>query len=146
MVCSRADVESTVYRVKEQDWKLFRKKLPLWQEAYMDRLNQEYIQLLAGDGSASKKFWELENRIHMDQKSIGAVAEMRRSQMYSNMSLWNPHWTGRSWLSMCMPMISMTIICLPNYRGINHFAFFRKSTSSGMPNRNIIPIRFMSKQ
>ena len=85
MVCSRAAVESTVYRVKEQDWKLFRKKLPLWQEAYMDRLNQEYIQLLAGDGSASKKFWELENRIHMDQKSIGAVAEMRRSQMYSNL-------------------------------------------------------------
>lgn len=74
-----------MYRVKEQDWKLFRKKLPLWQEAYMDRLNQEYIQLLAGDGSASRKFWELENRIHMDQKSIGVVADMRRSQMYSNL-------------------------------------------------------------
>lgn len=26
-----------MYKVNEQDRKLFRKKLPLWQEAYMDR-------------------------------------------------------------------------------------------------------------
>lgn len=74
-----------MYQVKEQDWKLFRKKLPLWQEAYMDRLNQKYIQLLSGDGSASEKFWELEKRIRRDQKSVGVVADMRRSQMYSNL-------------------------------------------------------------
>ena len=30
-----------MYQTKEQDWKLFRKKLPLWQEAYMDKLNQD---------------------------------------------------------------------------------------------------------
>ena len=74
-----------MYQVKEQDWKLFRKKLPLWQEAYLDRLNQEYIQLLSGAGSASEKFWELEKRIRRDQKSVGVVADMRRSQMYSNL-------------------------------------------------------------
>ena len=74
-----------MYQVKEQDWKLFREKLPLWQEAYLDRLNQEYIQLLSGAGSASEKFWELEKRIRMDQKSVGVVADMRRSQMYSNL-------------------------------------------------------------
>ena len=27
----------------ESDWKLFRKKVPEWQEAYMNRLNEEYI-------------------------------------------------------------------------------------------------------
>lgn len=74
-----------MYQVKEQDWKLFRKKLPLWQEAYLDRLNQGYIQLLSGAGSASEKFWELEKRIRRDQNSVGVVADMRRSQMYSNL-------------------------------------------------------------
>jgi len=72
-----------MYQVKEQDWKLFRKKLPLWQETYMDKLNQEYIRLLSGEGLASEKFWELEKRIRMDKKSVGVVPDMRRSQMYS---------------------------------------------------------------
>ena len=72
-----------MYQVKEQDWKLFRKKLPLWQEAYMDKLNQEYIRILSGESLASEKFWELEKRIRMDKKSVGVVADMRRSQMYS---------------------------------------------------------------
>ena len=74
-----------MYQVKEQDWKLFRKKLPLWQEAYMDKLNQEYIRILSGEGLASEKFWELEKRIRMDKKSVGVAADMRRSQMYSNL-------------------------------------------------------------
>ena len=74
-----------MYQVKEQDWKLFRQKLPLWQEAYMDRLNQEYIRLLSKEGLASEKFWELEKRIRIDKKSVGVVADMRRSQMYSNL-------------------------------------------------------------
>lgn len=74
-----------MYTVKEQDWKLFRKKLPLWQESYMDKLNQEYIRLLSGEGLASDKFWELEKRIHTDKRSVGVVADMRRSQMYTNL-------------------------------------------------------------
>ena len=74
-----------MFQVKEQDWKLFRKKLPIWQEAYMDKLNQEYIRLLSEEGLASDKFWELEKRIRTDKRSVGVVAEMRRSQMYSNL-------------------------------------------------------------
>ena len=74
-----------MYQVKEKDWKLFRQKLLLWQEAYMDKLNQEYIRLLSGEGLASDKFWELEKRIREDKRSVGVVADMRRSQMYSNL-------------------------------------------------------------
>ena len=74
-----------MYTVKEQDWRLFRKKLALWQEAYMEKLNQEYIRLLLGEGLASDKFWELEKRIRTDKRSVGVVADMRRSQMYSNL-------------------------------------------------------------
>lgn len=44
-------------RFSEKDWKLFRSKLSDWQEAYMDRLNREYIKLLSGKGNASDKFW-----------------------------------------------------------------------------------------
>lgn len=51
----------------------------------MERLNQEYLQILSGDGSASDKFWELEKRIYTDRKRVGVVAEMRRSQMLFNL-------------------------------------------------------------
>ncbi len=30
-------------RFSEKDWKLFRSKIADWQEAYMDKLNKEYI-------------------------------------------------------------------------------------------------------
>ena len=71
--------------VIESDWKLFRKKPPGWQEAYMDKLNQDYIRLLTGPGDASDKFWELEKRIKDDKKDVGVVAEMRRSVMFPNL-------------------------------------------------------------
>ena len=48
--------------VNEKDWKLFRSRIPDWQEAYMDRLNHEYIELLSGEGNPSDKFWALEER------------------------------------------------------------------------------------
>lgn len=51
----------------------------------MDKLNQEYIRILAGEGDASDKFWELEKRIRTDKKSIGVVTDMRRSQMYTKL-------------------------------------------------------------
>lgn len=71
--------------VKESDWKLFRKRMPIWQGSYIDRLNQEYIQILSGDGLASDKFWKLEERIYKDRKRVGVVAEMRRSRMFFNL-------------------------------------------------------------
>ena len=55
---------SATDNIKEADWRLFRSRLPIWQEAYMERLNREYIALLSGTGSASEKFWELERRFH----------------------------------------------------------------------------------
>ncbi len=30
----------------ENDWEIFRKRLLGWQEAYMDKLNKEYIEIL----------------------------------------------------------------------------------------------------
>ena len=72
--------------VNEKDWKLYRKRLPGWQEKYMDRLNHEYIQLLCDTKkNASDRFWELEKRIKQDKYAVGVSAEMRRSKMYQNL-------------------------------------------------------------
>ena len=67
--------------VNEKDWKLFRSRIGLWQEAYMDRLNREYIELLSAQGSPSSKFWALEKRIREDQRDSGVQARMSRSNM-----------------------------------------------------------------
>ena len=33
------------YDTTKADWKLFQEKLPIWQEKFMKKLNNEYIQL-----------------------------------------------------------------------------------------------------
>lgn len=70
----------------EQDWKLFRKKLPGWQEAYMRSLCEEYIDLLSSDMKASERFWELEKRIKADRKKTGVITTMSRSKMIFNIA------------------------------------------------------------
>ena len=70
-----------MYQVKEKDWKQFRKMLPEWQEAYMERLTKEYIELLSSDMQASDKFWALDKRIKDDSltKEEFAWYEERKS-------------------------------------------------------------------
>lgn len=68
----------------EKDWKLFRKKLPGWQENCMDRLNKEYMEILSQEGkNPSDIFWELDSRIKRDKKLTGVIVhDMSRSQMH----------------------------------------------------------------
>ena len=70
--------------VKESDWKLFRAKVPGWQENYMGRLIGEYAAMLASSKNASEKFWELDKRIRENRKDAGVIIEMRRSTMDQN--------------------------------------------------------------
>ena len=65
----------------KEDWKLFRSKIPGWQEAYMERLNKEYIQILSSEGKASDKFWALEKRVNQDKRSPGVIVQLRRRDM-----------------------------------------------------------------
>ena len=72
-------------QVKEKDWKQFRKMLPEWQEAYMERLTKEYIELLSSDMQASDKFWALDKRIKDDKKCTGVIArDISRSHMFQH--------------------------------------------------------------
>lgn len=68
----------------EKDWKIFKNRIADWQEAYMDRLNKEYIELLSDDANPSDKFWGLDKRIKEDQKKSGVRLEMSRSNLIYN--------------------------------------------------------------
>lgn len=67
--------------VKKSDWKLFMKRLPEWQERFMGKLNQEYIQLLSRDLDPSENFWELERRIREDKRLLGVRMELNKGNM-----------------------------------------------------------------
>ena len=68
--------------VAESDWKLFRKRLPVWQESYMERLIGEYMDILSGEGCSSERFWALEKRIREDKRRPGVVVRnVRRGTM-----------------------------------------------------------------
>ena len=68
----------------KSDWKLYKEKLPVWQEDYMERLCQEYLDLLNSDQAASKKFWDLKERIYDDKSKVGVRAVMTPSMMHPN--------------------------------------------------------------
>ena len=71
--------------VLEKDWKLFRKRLPEWQKRHMQSLLDEYAAIIAGDGDAAAKFWELKERLKKDVRHVGVQAEMSRSRMVLNL-------------------------------------------------------------
>ena len=66
----------------KQDLTLFKNKIAGWQEAYIDRLNKEYIELLSEDAKPSVKFWKLDERIKEDRKKTGVLLEMNRSPFF----------------------------------------------------------------
>ena len=67
--------------VSKSDWKLFRERVVDWQEAYMERLVKEYMDLLDGAENASDKLWKLEERIKKDKKHPGVMLELSKRSM-----------------------------------------------------------------
>ena len=82
----RRIINMSEYGFTKKDWALFREKVADWQEAYMDKLNKEYIDLLTGDGRPSEKFWALEERIRNDKKDTGVQLRMSRSNCIYNIA------------------------------------------------------------
>ena len=67
----------------EQDWKLFREKVPTWQEKYMEKINQKIQKLLENPfKTASEKFWQIEKIIHNEKRNSGVLIEMKRSSIF----------------------------------------------------------------
>lgn len=74
--------------ISKADWKLFREKLPEWQEGYMAKLNKEYIKILSRDMNPSDNFWELEQRIKEDKKKPGVrISIEKQNVLYDVVSL-----------------------------------------------------------
>lgn len=65
----------------KKDWKLYRERIPGWQEDYMERLMEQYIELLSSDLPASTKFWELEKRVKKDKKTPDVCITLSKSEM-----------------------------------------------------------------
>ena len=72
--------------ISKKDWTLFQEKLPIWQDAFMGKLNQEYIAILNKDGNPSDLFWELEKRIKQDKRRPGVSMEMQKHYLLYNLS------------------------------------------------------------
>ena len=69
----------------ENDWKLFKSKISLWQEKYIHHLNEEYITILSQKKSSSENFIELVKRIDRDRHRPGVIIELRKSMMVVNL-------------------------------------------------------------
>ena len=66
--------------ISKADWRLFRERIGGWQEAHMEKLNKEYVELLSGDAPASKKFWVLEERIRTNKNTPGVRLQLKKSE------------------------------------------------------------------
>jgi len=73
------------YELDESDWKLFRERIPVWQERFMGKLVDDYATLLSSDKKASEIFWELVERIDSDKRKRGVIIDKRRSQMLNDL-------------------------------------------------------------
>ena len=71
--------------ISKQDWALYRRKMPVWQENYMEHLCKEYAEILTSDEQGSDRFWKLWERIDEDRKCTGVIARMSRSSMIMNL-------------------------------------------------------------
>ena len=69
----------------EKDWKLFRKKVPQWQENYMERLLGEYRAIISQERQPSERFWALYQRMREDSTNPGVQIRMSRSKMRDNL-------------------------------------------------------------
>ena len=67
--------------ITKSDWKLFRERLPGWQEKYMEQLVKEYADYLQSDVPASTKFWEMEKRIKEDKRRPGVLLSLEKKNV-----------------------------------------------------------------
>ena len=65
----------------KKDWKLYREKVPGWQENNMERLIEDYVSYLSSTEPASTKFWTMEKRMKQDKKTPGVCIEISKGNM-----------------------------------------------------------------
>lgn len=69
----------------ETDWKIYKSKLPIWQEKYIASLLKKYNEIINDCSDSSKRFWHLESEINKDKNYPGVTVERKRSNMISTL-------------------------------------------------------------
>ena len=78
------DLSNYRYETQEKDWRLFKNKLPKWQEIYIQSIINDYLAVLNKNTPASHKFWDLDKLMKKDKKKSGVIVyDMSRSNMVS---------------------------------------------------------------
>ena len=72
--------------ITQEDWNLFRERLPGWQERYMAKLLKKYVEMLEGDEDASTRFWALEKKIKEDKRKPGVIMAPSKRDMDFDMA------------------------------------------------------------
>jgi len=71
--------------ITKKDWKLFQERVPDWQEKHMEKLVDDYVKILQDKIKLpSEKFWELEKRIKVDQRTPGVSLRLEKSEAFYN--------------------------------------------------------------
>ena len=70
--------------ISKADWKLFQDRLRLWQDNYMQRLIDGYIEILQGPGNASSKFWQLERKLKSDRLNPGVSLVLEKQELIND--------------------------------------------------------------
>ncbi len=72
--------------VTTSDWKMFKERLPGWQEKFMCELVKQYSKMLNDKTlSPPDKFWGLEKRLKKDKRLTGVSCEMSKSDVVWNL-------------------------------------------------------------
>ena len=71
--------------ISKADWKLFQDRLRLWQDNYMQRLIDGYIEILQGPGNASSKFWQLERKLKSDRLNPGVSLVLDKQEVINDL-------------------------------------------------------------
>ena len=71
--------------ISKADWKLFQDRLRLWQDNYMQRLIDGYIEMLQGPGNASSKFWQLERKLKSDRLNPGVSLVLDKQEVINDL-------------------------------------------------------------
>ena len=72
--------------ISKADWKLFQDRLRLWQDNYMQRLIDGYIEMLQGPGNASSKFWQLERKLKSDRLNPGVSLVLDKQEVINDIA------------------------------------------------------------
>ena len=70
--------------MNESDWKLFRSKFRLWVERYMEKVCDEYKQILNSDASACEKYNTIAGRISADGRKTALTIRNSPANMFHN--------------------------------------------------------------